>query len=529
MIRPRFARTRWTSFGAALALVLGAGGVLTSSAATPGTASTFVPITPCRLADTRPGTDNIGTRNTPIGPNDTFSAQVTGTNGNCTIPTTATGVSMNITAIAPTAASFLTVWPTDQTRPLTANLNWTAGQAPTPNAVTATLSTTGAISLYNLSGNVDVTIDIVGYYQPASGAGGVAGPPGPAGPAAADPLNVITVAKSGGDYTSVAAAIAAATPTSASNRFLISVGPGTFTEPGGITLKDYLDIEGAGEGITTITCACAGNGDPASTGGVATMRVSGLSRPSEIRDLTVANTGGGGTYAVGIWISQTSPGAVVIHDVAVSASGAPSPIAIQIQGSAPLLTDVRASAVTTDPTGGGAAIVAGGSGGVLTDVTAAAIGGAESYALILSGSSPYLVGGSYSTSGSEGNIGVFVTGASAPVLRDTSVSASGGSVAYGLHAFGVTSTAGVTVIGGMITASGGSFSSVGLRVDGGTTTVLLNDVSVSASNIGIWRPTDGTVRMLSGVLTGLSNAIGSQITCVGVVNPSFAALNGSCA
>jgi len=172
-------RARFAAFGAAIAALLGAGGVLTSSAAGP-VASSFVPITPCRLFDTRPGSDNVGTRATPVGNNDTYFATVWGANGNCNIPTSATGVSMNVSIISPTAASFLTVYPGDQGRPLAANLNWVAGQAPTPNAVTAALSASGTLGFYNLSGTVHLAVDIVGYYESISG--GPAGPPGVAGP-----------------------------------------------------------------------------------------------------------------------------------------------------------------------------------------------------------------------------------------------------------------------------------------------------------------------------------------------------------
>lgn len=172
-------RSKWVAVGATLAFIVGAGGVLTSSAEVPATASSFVPITPCRLADTRPAPDGVGTRATAVGSGDTFVAQVTGANGKCVIPASATGVSMNVAIVSPSAASFLTVFPSDQPRPLAASLNWVANQAPTPNAVTATLSPDGKVSFYNLAGSVSITADIVGYYeQSGSGAQGPAGPPG---------------------------------------------------------------------------------------------------------------------------------------------------------------------------------------------------------------------------------------------------------------------------------------------------------------------------------------------------------------
>ena len=124
---PPASRSRWSAIGAAVAVTLGGGGLLTTSASVDsGNRSIFVPITPCRLVDTRPAPDNIGPRSTPIGAGESYVTQITGTNGNCTIPPTATAVSMNVTIITPSAASFLTIWPADTPQPLASNLNWIA-------------------------------------------------------------------------------------------------------------------------------------------------------------------------------------------------------------------------------------------------------------------------------------------------------------------------------------------------------------------------------------------------------------------
>lgn len=154
-----------------------AGGVaIATRADATGTPSSLVPITPCRLADTRPGSDNVGARNGAIGAGETVTFNVRGTNGNCNIPTSATGISANVTAVAPSASSFVTIWPSDVTRPTASNLNFAAGTAALPNAVTVALSSGGQISAFNLSGAVHLIIDIVGYYDRAT-----TGPAGPAG------------------------------------------------------------------------------------------------------------------------------------------------------------------------------------------------------------------------------------------------------------------------------------------------------------------------------------------------------------
>lgn len=156
-------------------------GVHLAGAGSTGTASAFVPIVPCRLVDTRPS-DNIGERNGALNPGETLTLAVVGAHGNCSIPAGATGVASNVTVANPTAASFLTVYPADNAKPTSSNVNWTATSSPTPNQVTVGLSTDGAISLFNLAGHVDVIIDIVGYYQPTTSGGGTQGPAGPQGP-----------------------------------------------------------------------------------------------------------------------------------------------------------------------------------------------------------------------------------------------------------------------------------------------------------------------------------------------------------
>ena len=97
------ARTRWAAIGAAIAVSLGGGGAVFMAHAT-GTPSptTFVPIVPCRLMDTRSDL-TVGPRSTHLDAGETYSPLVWGTNANCTIPSSALAVSMNATMVNPTA------------------------------------------------------------------------------------------------------------------------------------------------------------------------------------------------------------------------------------------------------------------------------------------------------------------------------------------------------------------------------------------------------------------------------------------
>lgn len=131
-----------------------------------GDRTVLVPLPgPCRLIDTRPASV-VGPRTTPLGPAETYTIQgrPPGATGNCTaIPAAAQTLSLNVTADRPSQVTFLTIWP-DGPRPIASSLNPAPGP-PMPNAVTVALSATGTFNVFNSVGNVDLIIDVVGYYE----------------------------------------------------------------------------------------------------------------------------------------------------------------------------------------------------------------------------------------------------------------------------------------------------------------------------------------------------------------------------
>lgn len=148
------------------------------------------------------------------------------------------------------------------------------------------------------------------------------------------------VAKSGGDFTSVKAALDSITDNSSSKPYLVKIAPGVYTEPGGIALKDHVDIEGSGRHATTITCACGPT--------AATMRATTFGAlHAEIRDLTVSNSGGN-PLSTAIEIAGIEPDTLVFRDIAAEANGATtSNTAISIGNASPTLVDVIARATAT--------------------------------------------------------------------------------------------------------------------------------------------------------------------------------------
>ena len=79
------------------------------------------------------------------------------------VPGDAMMVALNVTVTEPTASGFLTVYPTGAPRPTASNLNFTPGRT-VPNLVNARLGSGGRIDLFNLAGNSQVIIDVVGWY-----------------------------------------------------------------------------------------------------------------------------------------------------------------------------------------------------------------------------------------------------------------------------------------------------------------------------------------------------------------------------
>jgi subtilisin family serine protease len=120
------------------------------------TGSKYHPSVPTRILDTRSATQ-VG--NLPTwGPNTAHDIVLTG------VPADATAVAVNVTVTNPSAASWATVYPSGVARPDPAStLNFVAGQT-VPNFAIVKIGTNGEISLYNLAGNADFIVDVVGWY-----------------------------------------------------------------------------------------------------------------------------------------------------------------------------------------------------------------------------------------------------------------------------------------------------------------------------------------------------------------------------
>ncbi len=119
----------------------------------------FVPVTPCRIVDTRFGSYPFGlpalaasaTRDFPI------------LDSQCGISATAQAYSLNVTVMPHGPLAYLTIWPAGMDQPFVSTLNSFDGSV-TSNAAIVPAGQNGAVSVY-VTGDTDLILDINGYFD----------------------------------------------------------------------------------------------------------------------------------------------------------------------------------------------------------------------------------------------------------------------------------------------------------------------------------------------------------------------------
>ena len=128
--------------------------------------SVFVPVTPCRVVDTR--------SSSPVAAGSTRTFQVAGSglsaqggaSAGCGVPESAVAVEVSVTTPSPSGTGFLRAWPADAVAPNATMVNYSGGQGTT---------NTGAVRLSSVVGSADLTVgaftspthvivDVQGYF-----------------------------------------------------------------------------------------------------------------------------------------------------------------------------------------------------------------------------------------------------------------------------------------------------------------------------------------------------------------------------
>jgi hypothetical protein len=125
----------------------------------PAVGSRFVPVPPCRVADTRGPGGTFGGPTMTAASTRSFPISQSG----CSIPATAQAYSLNLTVVPNGPLSYLTLWPTGLIQPGVSTLNsW--GGIVVANAAIVPAGTGGAVSVF-VTNPTDVILDINGYFD----------------------------------------------------------------------------------------------------------------------------------------------------------------------------------------------------------------------------------------------------------------------------------------------------------------------------------------------------------------------------
>ncbi|MDG2218101.1 MAG: hypothetical protein P8L46_08645, partial [Acidimicrobiales bacterium] len=262
------------------------------------------------------------------------------------------------------------------------------------------------------------------------------------------PDRVVWVADDGtGDFLLLSAALDSINDASASNPYVVRIAPGEYTETSPVALKTYVDVEGSGQGITTITCACAGADYDASSATVSAGDIA-----AEIRHLTINNTGGD-SVSIGVHTEDVVDGTVSMSDVTATGTGGTSyNYGVYNWSSSPSMMNVTATGTGGTYSYGVYNRSLSSSSPVMTNVTATGTGGTYSYGVHNNVSSPSMMNVTATATGGTNNYGVYNYSSSSPSVRSSSFTGDD----YSIYNGGASSAqVADTMLDGTVTAGGG--------------------------------------------------------------------------
>lgn len=328
---------------------------------------------------------------------------------------------------------------------------------------------------------------------------------------------VVTVAKSGAQFTSIQSALDSIGDASSSKRYLVWIGPGEYNEQ--VTMKEYVDLQGSGEEMTIIQSAGFGSNN--------TGTLIGASY-AEARFLQVLNTGGS-VYALGIYNLNAS--ARFVH-VRVRVYGATSSnYGVYLSAFTPEFRDVSIYVACTSSVnciglqniGSNAQISD-------TSIKVSHSGTGFTYGVNSSGGSMILndvsIEASTPSSAAAGNMFGFLQQSGAPTLTDVSIVISGLNNAFGIYQSGNLAT----VQGSSIRVGSSAGTQTGIYYSGSAGNVFkITDSEIIAATNTINNPSgSATMGIFSTHLSGGPvTGAGTEI-CAGVSNENFTFFSNTC-
>jgi len=121
----------------------------------------FVPLTPCRVVDTRNADGTFG--GPAIGGNSFRSFPLSLSGNPCAIPSSAIAYSLNVTVLPQTTLGYLTIWPSGEGQPIVSTMNSPDGRIKANAAIVPAGMPSGSVSVY-VTNTTNVILDIDGYF-----------------------------------------------------------------------------------------------------------------------------------------------------------------------------------------------------------------------------------------------------------------------------------------------------------------------------------------------------------------------------
>lgn len=356
--------------------------------------------------------------------------------------------------------------------------------------------------------------------------------------------NVIVVAKNGGDFTEIQAALDSITDASETNRYLVWVAPGIYEEQ--VTMKEYVDIQGAGEDVTTIRWT--GSSEHPNNG-TASATLVGASN-SQLRYLTVHANGSDVSYAVAIHNNGSNP--FRISHVTASVTRAKSENwAVYMLNGHTAISDATIIASGITQSSGNAYGVYNNLGSLNMNRNTITVSHGQTLkgVHVVGDTSTKITGSTITVSDSGWAYGVhFVSSSSSLDLNNSYISSSGRVVAYGIYqqntntvtmhdshittscddgSYGVFLYQGANLIatGSTITARGNQGERVGIRSTTSSSAQVRHSL-IHGDSHSINMNNATSVRIGASQLNGPVAA--ANVACVHSYNASFTPLNSSC-
>lgn len=359
---------------------------------------------------------------------------------------------------------------------------------------------------------------------------------------------VIVDASGGGNFTSPRAALASITTATATDRYLVKIMPGVYDiEATPLQMKEYVDIEGSGELVTTIIGAVDGTG-------FAEGVVQGANN-AQLRSLTVENTFAAGTINLAIANFDTSPTLLHVRAIAGGGGADTQNVGVFNSGGAPRLSHVTVTTVGGLYTYGVYNDL--GASTIMEDVTIEASGAVHNTGVRnANGSEPQLKGVTILVSAvGVTNPGSDCTGiynnASSPRIQDVAVTATGGQRSLASNVGMINVDSSPTLVNMSLSATGGgddigiqnksasSPSLTNVLTYGGTTgiqnlpagnlvTITIDRSTVTGGTNAIDNDDGATLFIGASKLGGALNTLLGAWTCTGCYTDAFTALGAGC-